>query len=242
MSLSEACHPTNGFSTSLAWPIAGGKPRFGSSVGGDADVQALNRLGTKIRVPHGRMIFGEGDPAEHAYKVVSGCVRLSRHISDGRRQVTQFLFPGDFFSFMEFGEHSFTAEAVNDLVLMAFPQKALLKLRNERANVQERFLTLVAQRVLDAHAHLVILGRATAKERVASFLISLSERIGVEDDEILDVPMSRLDIADYLGLTIETVCRVLSELKRARIIDIPDPRHLVLRKIDALQERVEMNV
>jgi CRP-like cAMP-binding protein len=241
MSLSQACTATNTSSSSLAWPVAGGSPRFGSSVGGDADVQALNRLGAKVRVPRGETIFGEGDVAEHAYKVVSGCVRLSRHLSDGRRQVTKFLFPGDFLGFMEFGEHKFTAEAVNDAVLMSFPRIVLLKLRNERASVQERFLTLVAQQVLDAHTHLMILGRATANERVASFLISLWKRIGVEDDDVLDVPMSRLDIADYLGLTIETVCRVLSELKRARIIEVPDARHLVVRDIEALQEQVEMD-
>jgi CRP-like cAMP-binding protein len=82
----------------------------------------------------------------------------------------------------------------------------------------------------------MILGRQTAKERVASFLVFLSERIGVEDDELLDVPMSRLDIADYLGLTIETVCRVLSELKRARIIEIPNSRQLTLRDIENLHE------
>jgi CRP-like cAMP-binding protein len=192
-------------------------------------------MGTKIRVPRGETIFSEGDPAEHAYKVVSGCVRLSRHLADGRRQVTQFLFPGDFFSFMEFGEQRFTAEAVNDAVLMSFPQNALLKIGEERPSVQERFLTLVAQRVIDAHSHLVILGRAAANERVASFLVFLWERIGGEDDDVLDVPMSRLDIADYLGLTIETVCRVLSEMKREGIVTIPDARHLTLRDIAALQ-------
>jgi CRP/FNR family nitrogen fixation transcriptional regulator len=102
--------------------------------------------------------------------------------------------------------------------------------------VQERFLTLLSQRVLDAQLHLMMLGRQTAKERVAAFLALLWERIGGEEDGLLDVPMSRLDIADYLGLTIETVCRLLSELKRTGIIDIPDNRHLVLRDIEALQE------
>jgi CRP-like cAMP-binding protein len=241
MSLAQAGLSANSSPASLTWPAAGGIAQFRSSVREDADVQALNRLGTKIRVPRGETIFSEGDPAEHAYKVISGCVRLSRHLADGRRQVTQFLFPGELFSFMELGEHKFMAEAVSDAVLMSFPQKALLRLSEARPSVQERFLALVAKQVLDTHTHLMILGRATASERVASFLVSLWKRIGVEDDEVLDVPMSRLDIADYLGLTIETVCRVLAEFKRGRIIEVPDARHLVVRDIEALRECVEMD-
>jgi CRP-like cAMP-binding protein len=213
----------------------GGKTKFGSPVGGEEDVQALHRFGTKIRVPRGETIFNHGDPAEYAYKVVSGAVRLCRHLSDGRRQIAQFLFPGDFFNFMASGEHSFTAEAVSDAVLMSFPQRQLLKLREERASVQERFMTLLSQRVFDAQNHLMVLGRQTATERVASFLVLLWQRIGDEEDDLVDVPMSRLDIADYLGLTIETVCRVLSNMKRKRIIDVPNLRQLALRDIDCLQ-------
>jgi CRP/FNR family nitrogen fixation transcriptional regulator len=190
-------------------------------------------------VPRGETIFNEGDSADFAYKVVSGCVRLCRHLTDGRRQIAQFLFPGDLFSFMEFGEHKFTAEAVDDVVLLALPEKQLLRIRAERPSVQERFLTLLSQRVLDAQGHLMMLGRQSAKERVASFLVFLWERISAEADGFVDVAMSRLDIADYLGLTIETVCRVLSELKRTGAIQIPNARQLILRDIKALQDLAE---
>ena len=235
MSLAQAVHPPVRSLQPLVWPVAGGKAKFGSAAGGEEDTQALHRFGTKIRVPRGETIFNQGDPAEYAYKVISGAVRLCRHLSDGRRQITQFLFPGDFFNFMASGEHGFTAEAVSDAVLMSFPQRQLQQFRGERASVQERFMTLLSQRVLDAQNHLMVLGRQTATERVASFLVLLWERIGDEEDELLDVPMSRLDIADYLGLTIETVCRVLSRMKRKRIIDIPSMRQLTLRDIDNLQ-------
>jgi CRP-like cAMP-binding protein len=235
MSLAQAVYTPVCSLQPLAWPLAGGRTKFGSTAGGEEDAQALHRLGTKIRVPRGETIFNQGDPAEYAYKVISGAVRLCRHLSDGRRQIAQFLFPGDFFNIVATGEHGFTAEAVSDAVLMAFPQRQLRRFWEERASVQERFMTLLSQRVLDAQNHLMVLGRQTAMERVASFLVLIWERIGDEDDNVVDVPMSRLDIADYLGLTIETVCRVLSSLKRKRVIDVPNPRQLTLRDIDGLQ-------
>jgi len=235
MSLAQAVHTPGSLSQPLAWPVVGGKAKFGSPAGGEEDVQALHRFGTKIRISRGKTIFNQGDSAEYAYKVISGAVRLCRHLSDGRRQIAQFLFPGDFFNIVATSEHGFTAETVSDAVLMSFPQRQLQKFREERASVQERFMTLLSQRVLDAQNHLMVLGRQTATERVASFLVLLWERIGDEEDDLVDVPMSRLDIADYLGLTIETVCRVLSGLKRKRIIDIPNLRQLTLRDIDSLQ-------
>ena len=234
MSLAQAVHAPAYSLQPLAWPVAGAKTKLGSSAGGEDDVQALHRFGTKIRVPRGETIFNQGDPAEYAYKVISGAVRLCRHLSDGRRQIAQFLFPGDFFNIVAASENGFTAEAVSDVVLMSFPQRQLQKFREERSSVQERFMTFLSERVLDAQNHLMVLGRQTATERVASFLMLLWERIGDEDDKLLDVPMSRLDIADYLGLTIETVCRVLSKMKRMRIIDILDQRQLTLRNIDSL--------
>jgi CRP-like cAMP-binding protein len=235
MSLAQAVHVPVRSLQPLAWPVAGGKTKFGSAAGGEEDTQALHRFGTKIWVPRGETIFNQGDAAEYAYKVISGAVRLCRHLSDGRRQIAQFLFPGDFFNIIATGGNGLTAEAVSDAVLMSFPQRQLQKFREERASVQERFMTLLSQRVLDAQNHLMVLGRQTATERVASFLVLLWERIGDEEDDVVDVPMSRLDIADYLGLTIETVCRVLSSLKRKRIIGIPSMRQLTLRDIDSLQ-------
>jgi len=126
------------------------------SSGGEEDVQALHRFGTKIRVSRGRTIFNQGDSAEYAYKVISGAVRLCRHLSDGRRQIAQFLFPGDFFNIVATSPNGFTAEAVSDAVLMSFPRRQLQKFREERASVQERFMTLLSQRVLDAQNHLMV--------------------------------------------------------------------------------------
>lgn len=219
----------------LAWPVVGGKGSVsGNSVGADEDIRALQRIGTKLRVARNQAIYSQGDPADHAYKVVSGVVRLCKHMADGRRHIAQFSFPGDYFSFMEFDEHGFTAEAVTDVVLISYPQRQIAALSEERPTMRRRFMTLLSQRLCDMENHLTVLGRQTAKERVVSFLLSLAERIGLDEDDLVDAPMNRQDMADYLGLTNETVCRVLSELKRGGLIETPNLRQFVLSDVDAL--------
>ena len=237
MFVSEAVRPAaSSPSQPLAWPVVGARrSMFGTSLGAEDDVRALQQIGIKLRVMRGKTIFNEGDPAENAYKVVSGAVRLCKHMADGRRQIAQFAFPGDFVSFMEVAEHNFTAEAVTDVVLMCYPQRHIDRLGVQKPSVRDRFLTLMCQRLCDMQNHLMVLGRQTANERVASFLLLLLDRVGFEEDDILDVPMNRQDIADNLGLTIETVCRTLSELKRTGVIDIPNQRQLHLLDVEALQ-------
>ena len=241
MSIAEATRPSTAhIPLSLAWPTIGGRDtECGALAGADEDLRALAQIGTKLRIGRGQTIFNEGDPADYAYKLVSGVVRLCKHLVDGRRQIVQFLFPGDFFSFMELSGHSLTAEAVSDVVLTCYPQRQIMSLGKEKPSVRERFLTLLSLRLRNMHDHLMMLGRQTAKERVASLLILLFERTGTEEDELVEVAMSRQDMADYLGLTIETVCRILSKFKRSRVIDIPNLHQLVLRDIDALYALAE---
>src|SRR5579864_3784974 len=100
---------------SLVWPLPG-NASVGTPAGRSADLQELERHGSKVRFERGETIFNAGDPAGHAYRVVSGAVRLCKHMADGRRQITEFLVPGDFFSFAEADEYDFTAEAMNDVV------------------------------------------------------------------------------------------------------------------------------
>jgi CRP-like cAMP-binding protein len=205
----------------------------------DQDVRALQQIAVKTRIARGETIFNEGDEARYAYKVVSGAVRLCKHMADGRRQIADFLIPGDFFGFLQFGHYSFTAEAVGDVVLMCYPQRQLEQISSSTPALRKRILVLLSQRLLGMQDHLVMLGRQTAKERVASFLLQLAERTGVEDGEILELPMSRQDIADYLGLTIETVCRTLTEFKRMKLIGIPDLHQAALKDLEALRAIAE---
>lgn len=205
----------------------------------DEDLRALQQVGTKVRFSRNETIFNDGDEANNCYKVISGAVRLCKHMTDGRRQIADFLLAGDFFGFMQFGNYKFTAEAVGDVVLMCYPQRQVERLSNAMPNLRGRLLVLLSQRLLGMQDHLVMLGRQTAKERVASFLLHIAERSDAEEGLAFDLPMSRQDIADYLGLTIETVCRMLSEMKRERIIAIPSLSEVVLNDMDALQALAE---
>lgn len=201
----------------------------------DEDEAALQNIATVARIGRNEIIFSQGDPATYAYKVMSGVIRLCRHMNDGRRHIAQFSFAGDFFSVLESEQHSFTAEAVTDVVLVRYPQIQLSVLSDQRPAMSRRFMALLLQRLGALENHLTVLGRQNAKERVASFLLSLAERRGAEESDLVDAPMNRHDIADYLGLTNETVCRVLSELRRARVVGTPNLRQFALLNIDALQ-------
>ena len=205
----------------------------------DDDLKALHKIGSRMHFGRGETIFNEGDSAEYAYKIASGTVRLCKHMPDGRRQIAQFLFAGEFFSFMDLREHSFSAEAVNDVVLLCYPQKQIERLGEERLSLRKRFAALLTRRVRDIQNHLVMLGRQTAKERVAAFLLHVIEHTGIDKNNVMELPMSRQDIADYLGLTIETVCRVLSAMKRNGLVDIPNLHQLVIKKPAVLAELAE---
>lgn len=147
------------------WPDFGlGTSMFGTSAGAQEDARALQRIGTKLRLSRNETIFNEGDPAEGFYKVVSGAVRLCKHMADGRRQIVQFLFAGDFFSLADFDQHSFAAEAVTDVVLVSYAQRQVAQLNEERGSVRKSFLTLLSQRICTVQDHLMLLGRQTAKE------------------------------------------------------------------------------
>ena len=223
-------HPGGGHgSGSGAGPGQGDPAAFSAD-----DLKLLHTIGSRIHFGRGETIFSEGDAADFAYQIVSGTVRLCKHMADGRRQIAQFLFPGDFFSFMHLNEHNFTAEAVIDAVLVSYPQRQIERLGEERASLRKNFSAMLSRRVLDIQNHLVMLGRQTAKERVASFLIVIVEHSHCKNGGTIDVPMSRQDMADYLGLTIETVCRVLSAMKKQGLLGIPNLHQLVIKNVGAL--------
>ena len=191
-------------------------------------------IGIDLRVKRDATIFGEGDLPEYCYRLVSGMVRLCKHMPDGRRQISQFLHPGDFFGFDDCGEHSFTAEAVCDAGLTSYPQRKVMQLSDETPAVRSMLLKVLSQNVSELQRHLVVLGRQSARERVASFLLLLSERVPSEEEKVLNLSMSRRDIADYLGLTVETVSRTISELKRRRVIEEGTASQMRLREMGTL--------
>ncbi|HKD22457.1 MAG TPA: helix-turn-helix domain-containing protein, partial [Rhizomicrobium sp.] len=153
-----------------------------------------------------------------------------------RRQIAEFLQAGDFFGFELRDSYALTAEALEDAVVVRFARSRLDRLSEERRDVQRQMITLLSRDLCATQDHLLLLGRQTAKERVASFLLILAARANAKNGTTLEVPMCRQDIADYLGLTIETVCRAISELKRSRMIAVPNRLQIVVLNIAALRE------
>jgi len=179
---------------------------------------ALERIGTRLRFARNQEIYGQGESAGCWYKVISGTVRVSKLRTDGRRHIAEFCFSGDGFGLENGAERSFSAEAVEDVTVMRYPRGATERLAEENPAVARLLRDMTLKSLMAAQARLMILARMTAAERVVSFLLELSERN--DDEKYIELPMGRCDIGDYLGLTIETVCRVLSDLRRHGVIEV----------------------
>jgi len=221
---------------SYAAAIATDQPRAVVRPPVDESLSAMQAIGQVAHFSRGETIFSDGDDALFAYKVISGTVRLCKLLSDGRRQIAEFLQAGDFFGFELRDSYALTAEALEDAVVVRFARSRLDRLSEERRDVQRQMITLLSRDLCATQDHLLLLGRQTAKERVASFLLILAARANAKNGTTLEVPMCRQDIADYLGLTIETVCRAISELKRSRMIAVPNRLQIVVLNIAALRE------
>ncbi len=186
-------------------------------------------------------IFREGDPAQHLYEITVGAVKLYKLLSDGRRQIIAFLFPGDFFGLSLNGTYAYTAEAMLPVMVCRFPKRKLDALFEEIPVLEKKLLGATAQELAAAHDQMLLLGRKTAREKVASFLVMLWDRLcgAGERHQLITLPMSRSDIADFLGLTIETVSRTLTGFRREGLIALPDVNHLLIRQHEALQRIAE---
>jgi CRP/FNR family nitrogen fixation transcriptional regulator len=179
-----------------------------------------------MRFDRNEEIFAEEEEADFVYKVVSGAVRDVRILSDGRRQIGAFHLVGDVFG-LECGEtHLYSAEAVVDSEIALVRRSALDKAAEQDGAAARKLWELTSRDLLRLQDHMLLLGRKNALERVASFLIRMSTRGAA--GEVVDLPMSRSDIADYLGLTIETVSRTFTQLERDRAISMPSSRHILL--------------
>ena len=184
-------------------------------------------------MPFGRNaeIYGENEPAEYVYKVISGTVRTYKVLNDGRRQIGAFYLPGDVFG-LEIGEsHSFSAEAIVDSKVLVVKRSSLVGLAARDNEVARQLWAMTAGELQRAQDHIMLLIK-TAQERVAGFLLEMAKRSAAASE--VELPMSRQDIADYLGLTIETVSRTLTQLEKGAAIAVPTSRRIVLRNRAAL--------
>ena len=190
-------------------------------------------LGSTRTIAKDEEVFAEGDRPAFFYKVVSGAVRTFKLLSDGRRQIDAFHLPGDLFGIETAEEHRFTAEALGDATIILYRRCNLGALALDGGEFSRQIMMGMMRSLEQAQNHMLLLGRKNALEKVATFLLVMSERIF--NDNQVDLPMSRLDIADHLGLTIETVSRSLTQLERKGIIDLPAHRSIVLRNKEALE-------
>jgi CRP/FNR family transcriptional regulator, nitrogen fixation regulation protein len=186
----------------------------------------LDMMGAPMSFSRNEEIYGEAEPADYLYKVVSGAVRMYKVLNDGRRQIGAFYLPGDMFGLELGSEHASSAEAIDDVTVLVFKRSAVLALSARDADVARQLWEMTARELYRAQNHMLLLIKS-AQERVASFLMEMAGR-GCGSDEV-SLPMSRQDIADFLGLTIETVSRTIGQLQSAHAIALPSSRRVALR-------------
>ncbi|MBO9557546.1 MAG: helix-turn-helix domain-containing protein [Caulobacter sp.] len=193
--------------------------------------------GLHLNFGPGETIFDEGQPADRVYQLISGSLRTCRILRDGRRQIEAFHFAGDVFG-LETGEtYRAAAQTLGPCSVRVMPRAALDALAQERGDVARRLLELTTESLRRCQDHVLMLGRRIACERVAALLLDLAERTGAH--ALLDVPMTRQDMADYLGLTIETVSRTFTQFQHDGLIALPTTRKVLLRDRAALEEMVD---
>lgn len=200
------------------------------------ELQSMACSSITINTEPGEALFHEGDPNPFVFNVVEGAVKLYRLLPDGRRQITGFLFQGDFLGLGGRGQAGFTAEALTPLQACRFRKDEFDQLLNAMPALEHRLVAMAGDELMAAQEQIVLLGRKTARERLASFLIRLSARqvqLGGAEGRV-HLPMTRLDIADYLGLTIETVSRVMTQFKTSGLIQLLPNNEVVLTDQDAL--------
>jgi CRP/FNR family nitrogen fixation transcriptional regulator len=196
-----------------------------------SDHSSIEFMGVAMHFGRNVEIYGENEPAEYLYKVISGSVRTYKVLADGRRQIGAFYLPGDIFGLEMGDDHSFSAEAIADSNILIIKRSTVVALAARDNNVARQLWTLTGQELKRVQDHILLLIK-TAQERVASFLLEMAARMSC--DKAFELPMSRQDIADYLGLTIETVSRTLTHLENTAAIELPSSRQVVLRNRAAL--------
>lgn len=184
--------------------------------------------GVVLHYARGTEIVAEEDPAEYIYQVVEGTVRSCKLLSDGRRQIGAFAMAGDYFGLEARATHGYAAEAITDVTLRLINRNAAFTAAGQDPAIARTLWEVTAKGLDASQRHALLLGRKTALEKIGSFLQEMAERQGCDAE--VELPMSRQDIADYLGLTIETVSRTMTQLESAGTICLETSRHVLLRR------------
>ena len=186
----------------------------------DKDLHRLTDLAEAVRLTPGEALIREGDPAGHVFNVTSGSIRVFKLLPDGRRQITGFLFAGDFLGLATGEAYAFSAEAIEAATVCRFRRPEYRALIRDCPALEGALLDRATHELAAAQNQMLLLGRKTAMERLCSFLLDLPAHDPARPTpaNIIRLPMTRAEIADYLGLTIETVSRVLGKLKTQGVV------------------------
>jgi CRP/FNR family transcriptional regulator, anaerobic regulatory protein len=191
-----------------------------------------------------RALFWEGDVAGHVFLVLEGCLRLYRIVQDGRRAILGFSYPGDLLGVSSCDLYTVTAEAVTPVRLRRLARHRFNKLVDNSQDLRSQRLAAICSEMTAAQDQIMRLGRTSADERVATFLVDIARRTGADAETPveIDLPFGRLDIADYLGLTVETVSREISKLNRCGLISMRGPHKIILRRLGRIRDIARMDV
>jgi CRP/FNR family nitrogen fixation transcriptional regulator len=190
-------------------------------------------LGASMTFERNEEIYGEGEPAEYFYQVETGAVRTYKLLSDGRRQIGAFYLPGNFLGLEASAKYAFSAESIGDCTVRYAKRSSILTMAARDGMLSADLWAETAKSLRGAQEHMLLLGRKTAEERLASFLLAMSG--AHPEGDVVELPMCRQDIADYLGLTIETVSRTFTHLEGTAAIELISSRRVALRNRNGLQ-------
>ncbi|HVX76928.1 MAG TPA: helix-turn-helix domain-containing protein [Bradyrhizobium sp.] len=187
--------------------------------------------GVAMRFARNTEVYGEGEPAEYFYQVISGAVRAYKILDDGRRQIRAFYLPGDIFGLEAGEEYASSADAIIDSQISVIKRSSVMARIDQDRSVARQLWSLTSQELARVQNRALLLVKS-AEERVAGFLLEMARRTAATT--MVQLPMSRQDIADYLGLTIETVSRTLTQFEHSALIALPSSRRIELRNRAAL--------
>lgn len=186
------------------------------------ELAEMKRLATYVRFSGGQTIFSEGERADSAFGLSHGVVRLYRLLPDGRRQVVAFALPGDFLAMPLADRFSFSADAIGEASVCRFPREELKRFIQSSPSIMRLLIEFATRELQTAQDQLTLLGKGSAEEKVAAFLVNWRDRIvrAISISQAVPLPMRRQDIADFLGLKLETVSRTLAKLEDRNVIRI----------------------
>ena len=204
----------------------------------DSKLQVFSNISFQKEFSNGENIFIQNDPSQYLYNITEGNVKIYQLLDDGRIQIIGFLYPGDFFGTYRNNKYNYCAQSIGELKVCVFEQKILDRYLDENPVLSKELLNKTSFELTLAQDRITVLGKLKAVERISKFLLNISEqreRIGWQNNPI-SLPMTRQDIADYLGLTIETVSREFSNLKSSNIIKIISSKQIYLVDLESLKK------